>query len=87
MKTWDDAMTASSDKETQKWVETWKFAAFSLERLRREKIRDFDYLKNLDAVDQMLQWACENKKSRPITGLVVQQQYFMKIGKYGSSPT
>jgi len=64
------------------WIKTWERASISLERLRRNRLRSYEYSKNLDIVDRMLQWACDNIKPRSTTGLIEQQRLFMKIGKY-----
>lgn len=61
------------------WVETWKHAAVELEKIKQGRLHAYDYQKNLAAVDEMLQWACDNKKLRLTSGLVEQQRYFMKI--------
>ncbi|RPH50402.1 MAG: hypothetical protein EHM85_10530 [Desulfobacteraceae bacterium] len=72
-------MNASCREEIKIWLETWKHAAAALEKINQGKLHAYDYRKNMAVVDAMLQWACDNKKSRLTSGLVEQQRYFMKI--------
>jgi hypothetical protein len=66
-------------KKIKLWIETWKHASSAMEKERHKRLREYDYLKNLAVIDEMLKWACANKKLRLTSGLVDQQRYFMKL--------
>lgn len=72
-------MKASERKKIGKWVETWKIADSALRNIKQQELRSYDYLKNMDLVDGMLQWACDHRKLRLNSGLVEQQRLFMKL--------
>jgi hypothetical protein len=62
-----------------KWVKTWQTAALSLENIKRNELRAYDYYeKNRILLDEMLQYACDNSKNRLSSGLVEQQRIFKK---------
>lgn len=63
----------------KKWVETWKTAGIELEKIRLDELRAFDYEKNSELIDSMLQYACEHAKVRLTSGLVEQQRFFKKL--------
>jgi hypothetical protein len=69
-----------SDREAiKKWVETWKTAASALDKIRRDELTAFDYEKNFEIIDSMLQYACDHAETRLTSGLVEQQRLFMKL--------
>ncbi|HLC15110.1 MAG TPA: hypothetical protein VJL89_02650 [Thermodesulfovibrionia bacterium] len=69
-----------SDREAiKKWVETWKTAASALDKIRRDELMAFDYEKNFEIIDSMLQYACDHAETRLTSGLVEQQRLFMKL--------
>jgi len=67
------------DKQTEKWVKTWKRAGLALDEIKCRELRAYDYDKNRKIVDEMLQWAHDHRKIRLTSGLVEQQRLFMKI--------
>ena len=72
-------MTDEEKKLMKKWVETWKRAGPILEEIRKDELRNFDYKKNKQIIDEMLQWAIDHAKPRLSSGLVEQQRWFMKM--------
>jgi hypothetical protein len=72
-------MTHDEKKLMKKWVETWKRAGPILEEIRKDELRNFDYQKNKQIIDEMLQWAIDHAKPRLSSGLVEQQRWFMKM--------
>ena len=67
------------NKQTKKWVKTWKRAGTALDEIKQRELRAYDYNKNRKIIDEMLQWAHDHRKVRLTTGLVEQQRLFMKI--------
>ncbi|MDM8548979.1 hypothetical protein QUF72_02830 [Desulfobacterales bacterium HSG2] len=63
------------------WVDTWKKAGAELNQIKQRQLESYDYEKHQNLIDQMLQFAYENRKSRPTSGLVEQQKWFMKMGE------
>lgn len=73
---------SDSDKEQMaKWVETWNRAGSALKEIKRRELQRFDYAKNQAIIDEMLQWAFDNRTVRLSSGLVEQQKIFMKMQK------
>ena len=72
-------MKTLPQKNAQQWVESWKRASVALKAVKRHELRTYDYAKNRAVVDEMLQWAFENRESRFTSGLVEQQRLFMKM--------
>lgn len=72
-------MTDNEKKLMKKWVETWEQAGPILEEIRKEELRNFDYQKNKQIIDEMLQWAVDHAEPRFSSGLVEQQRWFMKM--------
>ncbi len=67
------------NKQTEKWVKTWKRAGIVLDEIKRRELQGYDYNKNRKIVDEMLQWAHRHRKTRLTSGLVEQQRLFKKI--------
>jgi len=72
-------MKDSDQKQTKKWIETWKHAGVALKEIKRRELQNFDYEKNQATIDEMLQWAFDHRKVRLTSGLVEQQRCFMKM--------
>lgn len=73
-----------SDREQMaKWVETWKRAGPAFKEAKRRELQDFDYEENRAIIDQMLQWACDNREVRLSSGLVEQQRIFRALRQKG----
>ena len=62
-----------------KWVAAWKRAGHAMEGIRRQELRSASYGANLELIDSMLQWACDNAVPRSSTGLVEQQHLFQRL--------
>jgi hypothetical protein len=69
-------------EDSRRVIKNREHAFAELEAIRRDRLRSYVYAEHRDLVDQMLQWAVENKKPRFQTGLIEQQRLFMKIGNY-----
>lgn len=69
-------------KEIEKWVKTWEKAGSALDRIKLKELRDSDYYsRNLKSLNEMLQYAFEHRRIRLTSGLIEQQQIFMKLKK------
>lgn len=80
--------TQNEERRTRTWVETWRKAAVSLKEIKKKELRDPNYYnKNLDITDKMLQYACDNLKGRPHSGLVEQQKIFKRMKRQKESVT
>ena len=62
----------------QGFVDYWARVGPQLERIRREELRRFDYKKNWQLVDSLLQIACSDTTPRPTSGLVELQRFFQQ---------
>ena len=61
------------------WVKTWKAAGDALKKIKRQELLQYDYVKNLPIIEDMLQWAYLHRTPRLTSGLVEQQRWFMKL--------
>ena len=59
-------------KQIKQWVETWNRAGSALKEIKRRELQCFDYAKNQAIIDEMLQWAFDNRTVRLSSGLVEQ---------------
>ena len=62
----------------KRWVRTWKDAAPQLERVRREELRRLDSEHAIALLCGELDYKAAPRASRPTSGLVEQQRWFMK---------
>ena len=46
---------------------------------KQHELRGYEYDKNQAILDEMLQWACDHRRTRLTSGLVEQQRMFMKL--------
>ena len=74
-------MKTSEKNQMAKWVATWNRAGSALKEIKRRELQSFDYAKNQAIIDEMLQWAFDNRTVRLFSGLVEQQKIFMKMQK------
>jgi hypothetical protein len=66
-------------EETKKWIQTWQIAGNSLEDIRIKELRDPDYYsRNLPLLNEMLKYAFNHRIDKLSSGLIKQQQIFMK---------
>ena len=73
-----------TDIQQQKirWVKTWQKAALSLKDIKKNELQALDYYeKNRILLDEMLQYAYDNRDVRLSSGLVEQQRLFMKMNE------
>jgi hypothetical protein len=69
-----------NQEETKKWVDAWQKASMALNDIKKNELCAPDYYeKNLEILDGMLQYACENAKTRLSSGLVEQQRLFIRM--------
>ena len=73
-------MSNSLNKENRlKWVQTWEKAGKSLERVKKNELRDENYYsRNQNLLNDILDYAFEHREIRLTSGLVEQQKYFKK---------
>ncbi len=65
--------------EAKKWVEIWQHAGNALEDIRLQELRAPDYYsRNMHLLNEMLAYAFEHRVVKLSSGLVQQQQIFMK---------
>jgi len=69
----------NSKRDNQGFVDYWARVGPELERIRRGELRNFDYEKNWELVDSLLQIACRDTTPRPISGLVELQKFFQQV--------
>ncbi|MEW6606851.1 MAG: hypothetical protein AB1414_05260 [bacterium] len=72
-------MVNTNKEEIRKWIKIWKIAGEALAKVKRNELQSYDYKKNQVIVNEMLQYACEHSKVRLNSGLVEQQQIFIKF--------
>ena len=66
-------------REIKKWIEIWRQAGNSLEEIKIKELRSPDYYsKNLTLLNEMLKYAFNNRIVKLSSGLIKQQQIFMK---------
>jgi len=75
---------ALTRQQMQKVVEQWKRAGPELERVRKEELRRWQY--DYKAVDALLDMGDNFGKSRPTSGLVEMQKWFMKLAERQGLP-
>jgi len=71
----------TNDENMVKWVKIWKQATPALKQIRKTELAVFDYSKNYQLIDEMLQYACEHGEDRTTSGLIEQQRWFMNFAK------
>lgn len=65
--------------ETKKWIEIWQHAGDVLEDIRLKELRSPDYYsKNLPLLNEMLEYTFNHRVVKLSSGLIKQQQIFMK---------
>jgi hypothetical protein len=62
----------------QNWLQAWKLAAVSLERVRREELQSLDGHKALALLTGPADYRLPPRVARQTSGLVDQQRWFMK---------
>ena len=67
---------------TQRWVETWKLAGVDLERIRRKEIRELDTYRTIALLCGPADYTRAPRAPKPFSGLVEQQQWFMKAARH-----
>jgi hypothetical protein len=72
-------IVTAEQEQIQRWVDTWQQAGEALKKIKRQELQQYDYIKNRPLIDRMLQWAYEHRTERLTSGLVEQQQWFMKL--------
>ena len=64
----------------KKWVEIWKKAELSLEKIKRTELKAPDYYpRNRQMINALLQYAFDHRKTRFTSGLVDQQRIFKNV--------
>ena len=72
-------MKDSERKTIKRWIDTWKTASQSLEKIKAKELQSADYYqKNLTLLNEMLQYAFDHRTVRFSSGLVEQQRIFKK---------
>ena len=66
----------------KRWVDIWQKAGSSLEEIKLNELRAVNYYeKNQALLNEMLKYAFEHRTVRFSSGLIEQQQIFMKYHK------
>jgi hypothetical protein len=79
-------MKSPNREQVKKVVDQWRRAGPELARVRREELRRWKY--DPEIVDALLQIGDQFGKSRPTSGLVEMQKWFMKLAeKQGLLPS
>ena len=75
-------MKDSERKTIKKWIDTWKTASSSLEKIKSNELRSINYYqKNQILLNEMLQYAFDHRTVRLSSGLIEQQKIFKKFRK------
>lgn len=64
---------------TKGWIEHWRRVGPLLEQIRRQELREFDYQKNWQMVDALLQIGCDFATPRTTSGLVELQRRLQRL--------
>lgn len=72
-------MEFTEKTQRQHWVNTWKQAEIVLQAIKQRELQHYVYAEHLALIDEMLQWAVDHAQPRLSSGLVEQQQWFMKL--------
>jgi hypothetical protein len=65
----------------RRWVETWNAAGPELERIRREELRHLDPARAIALLCGPADYRVAPRAPKPTSGLVEQQQWFMKAAR------
>jgi len=71
--------TMTEKEKIRRWVEAWRKAAPVLERMRIEEMRNFDYAKNAQMVDALLELGLRHATPRKTSGFVEMQRILRKL--------
>jgi hypothetical protein len=71
-------MTTEKEK-MRAWVENWKVVGPMLEQIVAEEMRMPEYADRLKTFGPFLNWCSERAVPRTTSGLVEQQEWFMKL--------
>jgi len=67
-------------KTIKKWIDIWEKAGASLQKIKFNELRSYNYYqKNQLLLNEMLRYAFEHRTVRLSSGLIEQQQIFMKF--------
>lgn len=72
-------MESQDKKQIKEWLKTWQKAGAELEKIKQQELENYDYHKNKDVIDSMLEWAYEHRTIQLTSGLVEQQRLFAKM--------
>lgn len=72
-------MTKASREDLRRYVEQWRKAGPELERVRRQELRERSY--DPDDADALLELGDSCRESRPSSGMVEMQKWFMKLAE------
>lgn len=70
-----DKINSRSDKE---WIAHWRQLGPTLEKIRRDELRHFNYEEQLPIIDALLQLGVDYAVPRPHSGLVELQRLLAK---------
>ena len=75
-------MKHTNRKEIKKWIRTWEKAGSALDKVKLKELRAVDYYsQNQMLLNEMLRYAFEHREPRSSSGLIEQQQIFMRLKK------
>jgi len=63
----------------KRWVETWRLAGEDLERIHRRELRGLDTYRTIELLCCPADYTVSPRVPKPTSGLVEQQQWFMKV--------
>jgi len=72
-------MDVKEKEDIKKWIKYWELAGIALKEVKKNELVSFNYAKNMELLDEMLQWAHENRTIRISSGLIDQQRLFAKL--------
>jgi len=66
-------------RNIQLWIAAWGHAGKALNAIKKKELSLYNYRKNLPVIDDLLQWAVENSRTRYTSGLLEQQRLFIRL--------
>jgi hypothetical protein len=67
--------------DARRWVETWRLAGEDLERIKRRELRELDTYKTIALLCGPADYTVPPRAPKPWSGLVEQQEFFMRAYK------
>ena len=81
-------MAEISKEEFKKWSLAWKNASSVIKAEKESELRSPDYYeRNMELINEMLEYACEEKTVRLSSGLMEMQKIFSRLNPKNNNGT